>query len=82
MTTTVALICVTVLGVAAVIGILVTKIEGWGKHSTSAFLLTIALFITADLLVLGKLEATQSANLFFAIIGFAGGLIASKKEDG
>jgi hypothetical protein len=31
------------------------------------------------LLILGKLEGQQSANLFFAIIGFAGGLIANKK---
>ena len=77
---TVALISVTVLGVATVVGILWTKTPGWGMYSTSILILTLALFVIADLLILGKLDGQQAGNLFFTIIGFAGGLIAGKKD--
>ncbi len=78
---TVALICLTALGVGTVIGIFVTKIPGWGRFSSSTLILILVLFITAEMLVLGKVEAQPSTNLFFAIVGYAGGLIASKKAD-
>jgi hypothetical protein len=78
---TVALISVTVMGVATVVGILWTKTPGWGMYSTSILILTLAMFVVADLLILGKLDGSQAANLFFSIIGFAGGLIAGKKSE-
>lgn len=74
----VALLSLTVLGIVAVIGILKTKTQGWGKYSTSTLILSLTLVIIAEMLVAGKLEASQSTNLFIAIIGFAGGPIASK----
>jgi hypothetical protein len=76
----VALISVTVLGVATIVGVLWTKTPGWGMYSTSILILTLALFVIADLLVLGKLDGQQAANLFFSIVGFAGGLIAGKSK--
>jgi len=77
----VTIICLSLLAIATVIGVLWTKTPGWGKYSSSTLILTLALFIATILLVLGKLEGSSFANILFAIIGYAGGLIASKKAE-
>jgi hypothetical protein len=74
-------ICLSVFATGTVIGIFLTKTQGWGKYSTSALILTVALFIATILLVLGKLESSSFANILFAIVGYAGGLIVSKKTE-
>ena len=75
-----ALIGLTVLSVATVIGIFVTKTPGFGKYSTSVLLLALVLFISAFFLVLGKIESSLFANVVFAIAGYAGGLINGGRE--
>ncbi len=77
----VGIICVSSIGVATIIGIFVTKTPGWGKYSTSTLILTVALFIATNLFIAGKLESAPFSNLLFAIVGYAGGLIASKKAE-
>ena len=76
---TAAVIGLSVVGLGVVVGIFFTKTPGWGKYSTSILVLTLALFISAILLVIGKLEGSSFANVLFAIVGYGGGLIASKK---
>ena len=77
----VEVICLTVFGIAAIVGIFWTKTKGWGSYSTSTLILTLALFIAANFLVIGKIEASVFLNIIFAIIGYAGGLINGKKEN-
>ncbi len=77
---TIEVICLTALGVATVIGIFSTKTPGWGRYSTSTLLLVLALFVAANFLLIGKIEASVFLNIMFAIIGYAGGLIHGKNE--
>ena len=77
----IGLISLGVLATATVIGIFVTKTKGWGKYSTSTLILTLALLISTLLLILGKVEASVFGNVLFAVVGYAGGLIVSKKVE-
>ncbi len=79
---TIAVICLSVFGIVTVIGILKTKTPGWGKYSSSTLILALALFIGTTLLVLGKLEGQIFANVIFAVIGYAGGLIGKTQGNG
>ncbi len=74
------LIALATLGLVAVIGIFVTKTQGFGRYSTSVLLLTLVLFVSGFFLVAGKIEPSVFANILFAITGFAGGLITAKSE--
>ncbi|HMD30925.1 MAG TPA: hypothetical protein VKG84_03370 [Candidatus Acidoferrales bacterium] len=76
----VELICLTALGIAAIIGIFATKTPGWGRYSMSTLILALALFIAADFLLIGKIVASVFLNITFAIVGYAGGLINGKNE--
>jgi len=75
------LIGLAVLGAATVIGVFVTKTPGFGRYSTSVLLLVLILFISASLLVSGKIDSSVFANIVFAIAGFAGGLLSVRKDD-
>jgi hypothetical protein len=77
---TVGLICLCVLGIAALVGIFKTKTAGWGRYSTSVLIFSLALVIAASLLILGKLEGALFVNILFAVIGYAGGLVTGRKE--
>ncbi len=77
----VALIGLTILSTATVIGIFMTKTPGFGRYSTSVLLLARVLFISAFFLVLGKIESSLFANIVFAIAGYAGGLVNGRKEE-
>ncbi len=70
--------CVMVIFAGVIIGIFVTKTEGFGKYTTSVLVLTLVLFVAAMALILGKVEWTPLANILFAMVGFAGGLIAER----
>jgi hypothetical protein len=74
------IIGISVLGVAALIGIFTTKTPGFGKYSTSVLLLSLVLFIAALFLAAGKIESSVFANIAFAVAGFAGGLITGKRD--
>jgi len=79
-TETIEVICLTALGTAVVFGIFSTKTPGWGRYSTSTLILAVALFLAADFLLIGKIEASVFLNITFAIVGYAGGLINGKRE--
>ncbi len=70
-----------VVGMVAMIGFFITKTTGYGRYSTSVFLLLIVLVVSALLLSADKLDKTVLANIFFAIIGFAGGLFTSRDSE-
>ena len=72
---------VTVFGIAALVGIFVTKTPGFGKYSTSLLLLTLVLFTAALFFAAAKIESGLFANIVFAVAGFAGGLITGKQGD-
>lgn len=77
---TVLTICVTALGVVALIGIFKTKTAGWGRYSESTVVLVATLFVAALLATSGKLELSWFVNILFAIVGYAGGLLTSRKD--
>jgi hypothetical protein len=78
---TIALLGLSTVGLGTIVGFFLTKTAGWGKYSTSTLVLLLALFIAAILLVLGKLDSSSFVNVLFAIVGYGGGLIASKKGE-
>ena len=80
-TQNIQVICLTILAIAAIIGVLLTKTPGWGRYSTSTLILVLVLFVAADLLLVGKIDSTGVVNILFAIVGYAGGLINGKKEN-
>ena len=80
-TEAIELICLSALGIAVIVGIFITKTPGWGRYSTSTLILALALFLSVDLLVIGKVEASVCVNIMFAVVGYAGGLINGNKEN-
>ena len=79
MTTTVWLMmAIFILGAGSLIGFFKTKTEGFGRFSTSVFLILLVVIMAALLYAGGKLEGQVMANVLFAVFGFAGGLFTSK----
>lgn len=74
------IIGLSILGIAALIGIFLTKTPGFGRYSTSPPLFTLVLFVTALFLAAGKIEGAVLANIAFAVAGFAGELITGKHQ--
>lgn len=74
------LLSVFVIGLISLIGFFVTKTKGFGRFATSTFLLLLVVIVSGLLYAAGKLDAQVLANIFFAVIGFAGGLFTSKES--
>jgi hypothetical protein len=72
----VAAICLIFGG--AIVGVFVTKTEGFGKYTTSVLILLLALFMASLAFALGKIESQPFMSLLFAVVGYAGGLITGK----
>ncbi|MCR6654166.1 MAG: hypothetical protein NVV73_22975 [Cellvibrionaceae bacterium] len=72
------LVAIFLLGAAALIGFFLTKTEGFGRFTTSTFLILLVLVISSLLYSAGMLESQVMANVLFAVFGFAGGLFTSK----
>lgn len=70
-----------VLGVVALIGFFCTKAKGFGQYATSTLLLILVLIMSTLLFAANKLTSESLLNIFFAIIGFAGGLFTSKDSN-
>lgn len=66
------------LGAISLVGFFKTKKSGFGKYTTSALLLILVLTISSALYIGGGLQADVMANVFFALVGFAGGLFTGK----
>jgi len=80
-TTAWLLLAVFIIGVAALIGFFFTKTKGFGRFATSTFLLLLVVIVSALLYAGGKLDGQVLANIFFAVIGFAGGLFTAKEAE-
>lgn len=72
------LFAISFLGLVALAGFFCTKKMGFGPHATSTLLLIVVLIFSALLFTVGKLGSESVGNIFFAVIGFAGGLFTTK----
>jgi uncharacterized membrane protein len=77
-TTTLLMLAIFVLGVGALVGFFKTKTDGFGRFTTSTFLILLVVIISSLLYAAGKLDGQIMANVLFAVFGFAGGLFTSK----
>ena len=73
-------ISIFLVGIGALIGFFITKKPGYGRFTTSTFLILVTLIVSSLLYSAGKLEPQHFANIVFAVIGFAGGLFTGKDE--
>lgn len=69
------------IGLVALFGFLITKTKGFGQFSTSTFLILLVCIIASLMFAAGKIEVGLISNLFFSIIGFAGGLFTVKRNE-
>ena len=69
------------VGAVALVGFFVTKKSGFGRFTTSSFLLLLVVIMSSLLFAAGKLDYQVLANVFFAVIGFAGGLFTGEEQD-
>lgn len=76
---TVVLVVIGLIGLASLGGFFGTKTKGFGRFATSSLLMLLVVIITSLLFAAGKLEGPVLANIFFAVIGFAGGLFTNKE---
>ena len=70
-----------ILGAGSLIGFFMTKTEGFGRFTTSTFLIILVITISALMYSAGKLDGQVMANVLFAVFGFAGGLFTSKNSN-
>ncbi|MFS1526396.1 hypothetical protein ACL7TT_20315 [Microbulbifer sp. 2304DJ12-6] len=70
-----------IVGIIALIGFFKTKTGGYGRFSTSTFLILISIIVSSLLYSAGKLDSQIMANVLFAVIGFAGGLFTGKENN-
>lgn len=75
------LIAVFILGAGSLIGFFRTKTAGFGRFTTSTFLIILVVSIASLLFAAGKLEGHVMANILFAVFGFAGGLFTTKNSE-
>lgn len=73
------LLGVFVIGLVALMGFFWTKAKGFGRFSTSTLLLLLVVVAATMLYAGDKLDGIYLANLYFAIVGFAGGLFTAKE---
>ncbi len=67
------------LGIIVIIGILLTKRPGFGKFTTSTLLLSMVYVSAALFFAAGKIDSPLFGQIAFAVLGFAGGLLANKE---
>ena len=75
------LIAVFIIGITSLVGFFITKKKGFGRFTTSTFLLLLVVILSAIFFAEGKLKPELLTNILFAVIGFAGGLFTKKDSD-
>jgi hypothetical protein len=73
------LIAIASIGAVALVGIFFTKTAGFGRFTVSLLLLILVLLFTSLFFATGKIESATFANIAFAVLGYAGGLISNKQ---
>ncbi len=76
--TIVLVLAIFILGSGALIGFFKTKTDGFGRFTTSTFLILLVVIISSLLYAAGRLDSQIMANVLFAVFGFAGGLFTSR----
>jgi len=76
------MIGVFIIGSGALIGFFATKTKGYGRYTTSTFLILVSIVVSSIMYAAGKLDGQIMANVIFAVIGFAGGLFTGKEDQG
>ena len=74
------LIAVFIIGIASLVGFFITKTAGFGKFTTSTFLMLLVVILISLFFSAGKIQPEHLSNVIFAVIGFAGGLFTTKNE--
>jgi len=74
------LVSVFAIGGGTLFGFFLTKTKGFGRFATSVLLLLLVAIMTGLFYAANKMPVEVLSNIFFAIIGFAGGLFTGKKE--
>ena len=69
------------LGAGSLLGFFFTKTDGFGRFTTSTFLILLVVVLASLLYAAGKLEGQVMANVLFAVFGFAGGLFTSRQGE-
>ncbi len=75
------MIAVFLIGGGSLIGFFKTKTPGFGRFSTSVLLIIIVVTLASLMYSAGKLDGQVTANILFAVFGFAGGLFTSKNGE-
>ena len=71
---------VLIVGLVVMWGIFKTKTPGFGRYSTSVVLLTLVVTIAGLGFAFGRIGEAFFGHVMFAVVGFAGGLIANRQE--
>lgn len=74
------LIAIFIIGLTALIGFFVTKTKGFGRFATSTFLILLVVIITGLFFATDKIPTQLLSNIYFAVIGFAGGLFTRREK--
>ncbi len=65
----------------ALCGFFADKKEGYGPFNTSTLLIILALMVSVVVFLVDQTKKEDITKIIFAVIGFAGGLFASKDKD-
>ena len=74
------MLSVFLIGTGALVGFFITKTKGYGRYSTSLFLILVVTIVASLVYSAGKLDNQVMANILFVVIGFAGGLFTGKDK--
>lgn len=75
-----AILSILIISGGALLGFFKTKTEGFGKYTTSALVLFLALILSALLLASGHLESQAFTNVVLGVVGFASGLVVGANK--
>lgn len=76
------IVAVAVVGAIALVGFFRTKAAGFGRFTTSTFLILLSLVLSALFFAAraGKFDGQAFSSVVLAVIGFAGGLFTAKQD--
>lgn len=72
------LLAIFLFGVIVIVGVLATKKPGFGKFTTSTLLLATVFVVASLFFAAGKIDSPLFGQIAFAVLGFAGGLLANR----
>ncbi len=73
-------VLVSVIFGGSILGVFLTKTEGFGKYTTSVLLLMLVLYAAVLSFILGKIDVQPFSSILFAVAGYAGGLVVGQAK--